>query len=198
MKSFIFEILFVFFAISCTMAQDNKSKLIPNQFKLQYAGSMGLVSSGFGWNYGKNNSWETDIMVGYVPKYMTDKAKVCITIKENYIPWKMQVRNSAFSLEPLTSSIYINTISGEEFWLKEPDKYPKPYYRFSTKVRFNISVGQQISYKTPASMKTRIKSASAFYEISSSDLYLVSAIRDSHLKPTHYLRLSLGVGLRWI
>ena len=86
MKLYIFEILFMFLVISGAMANDNKSKLMPSQFKLQYAGSMGLVSSGFGWIYGKNNNWETDFMLGYIPKYTTHKAKMCVTIKENYIP----------------------------------------------------------------------------------------------------------------
>ena len=180
------------------MARDNKSTLMPNQTKLQYAGSMGLVSSGVGWSYGKSNNWETDIMVGYIPKYATDKAKMCITIKENFIPWKIQLRNSSFFLEPLTSGIYVNTVSGEEFWAKEPKKYPNPYYKFSTKVRFNISIGQRMMYKIPASMKTRVKFISVFYEISSNDLYIVSAFRDSYLKPAQYLHLSLGIGFRWV
>ena len=198
MKLYIFEILFMFLAISGTMANENKSKLIPNQSKLQYAGSMGLISIGFGWSYGKNNNWETDFMLGYVPKYSTDKAKMCITIKENYIPWKKQLKNSAFFLEPLTSSIYINTVSGEEFWSQEPDKYPNPYYRVSTKIRFNISAGQRMTYKIPASKKTHVKFISVFYEISSSDLYIYSAFKDSHLKLTQFLHLSFGIGFRWI
>jgi hypothetical protein len=197
MKLLIFEILFMFLAISGAMARDYKNKLVPDHSKLQYAGSMGLVSGGVGWNYGNKDNWETDFMIGYIPKYTTDKAKVCITLKENYIPWKKQLKNSAFFLEPLTSSIYVNTVSGEEFWTKEPDKYPNPYYKFSTKMRFNISIGQRIIYKTPAHTKTGIKSATAFYEVSSNDLYIISAIRDSHLKPTDYLHLSLGVGFRW-
>ena len=178
------------------MANNNKNILMPVQSKIQYAGSMGLVSSGFGWSYGKSNNWETDFMVGYIPKYSTDKAKMCFTIKENYIPWKIQ--SDKFYFEPLTSGFYVNAISGEEFWSQEPKKYPTPYYKFSTKVRFNISVGQRMTYKIPASLKTHVKFISAYYEVSSSDLYIFSAFRDSHLKPTQYLHLSFGIGFRWM
>ena len=198
MKLYIFEILFMFLAINSAPANDNKNKLIPSQSKIQYAGSMGLVSSGFGWSYGKSNNWETDFMVGYIPKYTTDKSKICITLKENYIPWKIRYNNSPFYFEPLTSGIYINIISGEEFWSQEPDKYPNPYYKFSTKVRFNLCIGQRMTYKIPASIKTRVKFVFAFYEISSSDLYIISAFKDSYLKPTDYLHLSLGIGFRWV
>ena len=187
----------MFLATYSVMAQDNRSKFIPNQAKLQYAGSMGLISSGIGWSYGKSNNWETDFIFGYIPKYTTDKAKICITIKENYIPWKIHFRKSAFFLEPFTFGLYVNTISGKEFWIQKPDKYSKTYYRFSTKIRFNLCAGQRLAYKIPATMKKNAKFFFAFYEISSNDFYIDIAIRDSYLKPTDYLHLSLGIGFRW-
>ena len=43
--------------------------LIPTHTKLQFAGNMGLLSLGTGWDYGKRNQWETDIFFGILPKY---------------------------------------------------------------------------------------------------------------------------------
>ena len=200
MKLFIFEIIFIFLSTCVTMAQDGRkteNKLMPSQFKIQYAGSMGLISEGVGWNYGKKDNWETDFIIGYIPKYTTDNAKVCITVKESFIPWKVPLKNNNFCFEPLTSSVYFTTVFGEEFWAKEPNKYPQAYYGFSTKIRFNISVGQRIVYKNTARMKMKIKSISAFYEISSNDLYIISAVSNSNLTPIDYLHLSLGMGFRW-
>jgi hypothetical protein len=37
------------------------------------------------------------------------------------------------------------------------------------------------------------KSITAFYEISTCDLYVVSAFNNSYLKPDDYLRLSFGL-----
>lgn len=72
------------------------NNLRPSHMKLQYAGSMGLVSFGTGWDYGKNNQWETDLMFGFIPKYTTDNVKVCITLKQNFIPWAIQLKESDF------------------------------------------------------------------------------------------------------
>ena len=36
--------------------------LIPTHTKLQYAGGMGLLSWGIGWDYGKRGQWETDLL----------------------------------------------------------------------------------------------------------------------------------------
>ena len=42
-------------------------KLIPHYTKLQFAGSMGMLSLGTGWNYYRNH-WETDVYLGIVPR----------------------------------------------------------------------------------------------------------------------------------
>ena len=37
--------------------------LMPTYTKFQYAGGMGLINAGFGWSYGKDKQWETDIYI---------------------------------------------------------------------------------------------------------------------------------------
>lgn len=61
-------------------------RIIPTHSKIQYAGNMGLLSFGTGWDYGKHNQWETDILLGFIPKYSSKKAKVTMTLKQNYMP----------------------------------------------------------------------------------------------------------------
>jgi len=172
--------------------QDQWSKLIPTHTKMQFAGGMGLLSFGAGWDYGKNNQWETDVFLGILPKYSTDKTKVTFTLKQNFIPWKKQL-NEHFSLDPFACGLYVNTIFDGDFWVSEPDKYPSDYYSFSTKMRFNIFVGQRITFKIPDEKRFFSKSLTLFYEISTNDLYMVSAFTNSYLTPKDYLRLSFGL-----
>ena len=103
------------------------NSLIPSYNKLQYAGSMGLLSFGVGWDYGKKNQWETDLFIGYLPKFDGKEGHVTFTLKENYIPWKKTFGKERWLAEPLTVSLYINKILGDEFWDKEPDRYPERY-----------------------------------------------------------------------
>lgn len=100
------------------------NSLVPSYNKLQYAGSMGLLSFGVGWDYGKKNQWETDLFIGYLPKFDGKEGHVTFTLKENYIPWKKTFGKERWLAEPLTVSLYINKILGDEFWDKEPDRYP--------------------------------------------------------------------------
>ncbi|MDH6308436.1 hypothetical protein M2451_000747 [Dysgonomonas sp. PFB1-18] len=172
--------------------QNQWSKLIPTHTKIQYAGGMGLLSFGAGWDYGKNNQWETDVFLGFLPKYSTSKTKITFTLKQNFIPWNKKLGKN-FSLDPLACGLYINTIFDGDFWVSEPDKYPNDYYSFSTKMRFNIYVGQRITYKIPEDKRFFAKSITAFYELSTNDLYMASAFTNKYLKPDDYLRLSFGL-----
>lgn len=166
--------------------------LIPTHTKIQYAGGMGLLSWGFGWDYGKRSQWETDVLIGFIPRYSSRRFKMTMTLKQNYIPWSTYLGNG-FSLEPLTTGIYFNTVFSDDFWTSEPDRYPKGYYGFSTRIRTHIFLGQRVRFDVPDKYRKFSRSITAFYEISTCDLYLVSAVKNSYLKPDDYLRLSFGL-----
>jgi hypothetical protein len=168
------------------------SSLIPTHEKIQYAGGMGFLSAGVGWDYGRNNQWETDVLLGFLPKFSTDNAKVTFTLKQNFIPWK-KAAGEVFIIEPFACGLYFTSILDDDFWFDEPDKYPNGYYWFSTKMRFNIYLGQRITYKIPHEKSFLFNSITAFYELSSNDLYLQSAFANRYLRPSDYLRLSFGL-----
>lgn len=172
--------------------QNQWINLIPTHTKIQYAGGMGLISLGVGWDYGKNNQWETDVFFGYLPKYTTSRSKITFTLKQNFIPWKKNI-NKILSFEPLACELYVNTIFDGDFWVNEPDKYPSNYYSFSTKMRFNVYIGQRFSFNIPYEKRLFTRQITVFYELSSNDLYIVSAIGNGYLKPKDYLRLSFGL-----
>lgn len=171
--------------------QEFWESLIPTYTKLQYAGGMGLMNFGVGWSYGKRHQWETDLFLGFIPKYSSDNTKITLTLKQNFIPWQMPL-NKRFTLEPLTCSLYFNTVFSDEFWTKEPDRYPSGYYGFSTRVRTHISIGQRLRFNIPDSKRFFSRSITAFYEISTCDLYLANAFTN-HLGLDDYLRLSFGL-----
>ena len=171
--------------------QDLWTSLMPTYTKVQYAGGMGFVSCGFGWAYGKNKRWETDAYLGFIPRYSSDQSKITMTLKQNFIPWRKKL-NETWTLEPLTCGFYFNTVFSDEFWTQEPDRYPKGYYNFSTRLRTHIYIGQRLCFNIPDKKRFLSRSVTAFYEISTCDLYAVSAFTN-HLSPDDYLRLSFGL-----
>ena len=171
-------------------------KLIPTHTKLQFAGNMGLLSMGTGWDYGKRNQWETDLFFGILPKYESKRTKLTFTVKQNYMPWKLPIRESRFSVEPLATGMYLNTVFGDEFWVHEPERYPKGYYGFSSKVRVHVFLGQRINYDIDPKRRFTAKEITFFYELSTCDFYVISAFTNKYLKPKDYLCLSLGVKMQ--
>lgn len=168
------------------------NKLIPSYSKLQFAGGMGLVSVGTGWEYGKNRQWETELLLGLIPKHSSKRAKVTLTLKQNFTPWRVPLRGR-FALEPLSTGLYLNTVLGGEFWMKNPDRYPQGYYWFSTRLRIHVFVGQRIRFNIPENRRWFLSSITAFYELSTCDLYVIQAVRNSYMKASDVLRLSFGL-----
>ena len=167
--------------------------LIPTQFVIQNAGNMGLVSLGFGWDYGKRGQWETDVLLGYIPEHQSSRGKLTMTVKENYLPWSIDLKQG-WSVEPLQASIYINTVYGHEFWKSQPRRYPDSYYDFmSTKFRLNVALGQRITWQIPQKRRKYHRSVSFFYEVSSCDLYIRSKFMDSSVRLKDILGLSIGL-----
>ena len=156
-------------------------KLIPTHTKVQFAGNMGLLSFGTGWDYGKKNQWETDVFLGFIPKYDSKSTKVTMTLKQNNMPWSLNLGRG---------------FSTDEFWVHEPDRYPKGYYGFSSKIRSHIFLGQRLTYDIDPQRRYTAKSITFFYELSTCDLYLISAATNSYLRPRDYLSLSFGLKLQ--
>ena len=172
--------------------QERWQRLIPSYYKIQYAGNMGLLSFGTGWAYGKNRQWETDLFIGFIPKYESDKVKVTLTVKQNFIPWKLNV-GKYFSFEPLACGIYLNTILSNQFWVRQPERYPKGYYWFATKLRPNIYIGQRFTFNISPDKRFIAKAITVFYEISTCDYYILSHIGNSGYPLHDLISLSFGV-----
>ena len=172
------------------------SSLIPAHIKLQYAGNMGFMSLGWGWDYGKRRQWETDIMIGYIPRFKSDQAKATFSLKQNYIPLSLQIKQSRWAFEPIECGLYFNTLPYKEFWYRNPKRYGKGYYEYCSRMRVNIFAGQRINFDIPESKRDMIKTVTAFYEVSTYDMMFVSACQNKSLKPNQYLTLSVGIKLQ--
>lgn len=170
-------------------------RLIPTHIMLQYAGNMGFMSLGGGWDYGRRNQWETSLMFGYLPKFDSDKAKMTMTLKQSYLPWSLSL-NDYWAVEPLQTGMYFNTVFGEDFWGKQPSRYPSSYYTFSTKYRIHIFLGQRLTFNIDNDHRVFVRSLSLFYEFSTYDLMLISRISNKYLKFSDYISLSFGLKLQ--
>lgn len=164
--------------------------LRPSHFLFQAGGGMGTTSVGVGWKYGRGKRFETEAFVGVISKYSSSTAKPILSLKENYVPFTIHIKER-ISFEPLTTSIYLTTVLNDKFWIMQPDRYQPGYYFMPTKIRWNICFGQRITYQ-PVEKRAFVKKFSFYYELGTCDIYLLSALGNKYLKPSDWLQLCLG------
>lgn len=176
--------------------------LRPNFYRFQYAGSIGLLNLGAGWHYGKRHQWETDFMFGYVPRYDKDEAFATFTLRESFIPWRCHLysfksekaKEVQLSCQRLSCGIFFNSVLRGDYWTREPERYPdRNYYRFSSKIRLHLFIGQRYTIHIPKNRRYLIKDLSAVWELSSCDLYLISKFVNSSLPAKDIFSLSFGI-----
>ena len=168
-------------------------RLIPDHYKWQFAGSIGVVSLGTGWTYGKKQQWETDLFLGFLPKFEGDRHKVVFTVKQSYVPWRLRVKESPWVVQPLSCSFFLSSVLNEKFWTREPDRYPKGYYGFSTRIRANLSLGQRIMFDIPDVSDWLVQEVSLYYELGACDTDLCTFFGDRTIKFKDILSLAIGL-----
>lgn len=168
--------------------------LTPRRVVTQYAGGIGLFSAGLGWMYGKNNSWETDFLLGYVPPYTTGRGKLTITARETYVPFDIKVYGDV-NFQPLAVAMYFNVITGHEFWMSEPVRYPHKYYGFSSGMRAGISVGQRLRLHIPEAKRRIFREVIIYYDFNTCDLDIASFSTNRYVSLWDIINISLG--LKW-
>ena len=189
------------YELNLQRAEKMWASLIPTHFVIQNAGNMGILSAGIGWSYGKHRQFETDLLLGYIPKHDSSRGKLTTTLKGNYIPWRVCLNpnddvnvKGHWNFEPLTASLYINTVYGSEFWKSQPGRYPDKYYEFlSTKFRLNLAFGERLTFFIPKAKQKRHNRMSLFYEIGTSDLYIRSLFQGQDVSIGDIIGLSIGL-----
>lgn len=167
-------------------------RLLPTHLKLQYAGGLGLCSLGAGWDYGRSNQWETDLQIGWIPSYCIDGGtRATFTLKQNYLPWNIRC-GERFGIEPFSCGLYLNLLTGPDYWLREPSKYGGSYYRFMTRLRAYLYVGQRITWYHRRAGSC-LRGVTLYYELSAKDLDLVAKCTNRKLTIPDIFYFSFGV-----
>lgn len=159
--------------------------IIPGQYKMQYAGSIGFMSLGFG--YAISPTYQPALFIGYLSeKFGGSKNSVLtISLKNSFYLTKEPVFNY---FKPYVG-LSVNWGNTNNTFDDLPDYYPENYY-FQNKIHFAPFVGGELRFK----IKGRYFEGFGIYsELSALDAYLLEAIRTKYVKPHMALSLAAGV-----
>lgn len=166
--------------------------MTPDYSNIQFAGGMGMFSIGPGWDYGRKRQWETEFLIGFVPRFNGNRPTLTLTLKENYIPWRIAL-GEHFAFEPLETGLYFTFVTSKQFWGNEPKKYGGSYYKYTQDFRLNIFIGHRIKWEVGRNPRAPIKTLALYFETSTNDLYLISRVPNHTLSTWDILVFSTGI-----
>ncbi|WP_244824993.1 hypothetical protein [Carboxylicivirga mesophila] len=159
---------------------------IPSQYKLQYAGGIGFMSAGFG--YEVSPTYQPVLFVGYLSESFGGSQNRVLSVS---------VKNSFYlSRQPLLkyfrpyAGLSINWGNTNNTFRSLPEYYPDEYY-FQNKVHSAPFVGGELYVNLKPNKQ--IKGMGVYAELSALDAYLLEAIRTQYVKPHMALTLALGL-----
>lgn len=165
----------------------------PDLYTVQHAGNIGYWSVGAGWDYGGHSQWETHLMMGYLPSWLiSDRWTVTLTLKQHYNPWTIKT-DRGVEVTPLSVSCFLNTIINEDFWVREPERYGRNYYRFSSAVRLHVGIGSRVALRLPGRWRRGGDRVALFYELSTYDLGIITAVTNRYVAWHDVLALGFGI-----
>ena len=169
-----------------------KKWYVPDLVKMQFAGNIGFLSAGVGYEHGKGKL-ETDLMLGFLPKSIGGDHITSLSAKMTWSPWKISKgRSRSLELTPFTLGPYMSYSFGSQFDTILPNEYPSGYYWWATSLRFGAFFGGNV--EIPLASEQSIKGIGFYYELGTYDLKFISYVLNrKFLNVTDIFSLALGV-----
>lgn len=166
----------------------------PDHLTLQYAGSIGYVSGGAGYNVFRGKA-RASFHYGHVPNGVGGPLNI-VAGKLLFIPRQFSVSPRVL-VNPFDAGLMISYHMGSNFSSTWPShRYPENYYWWKTSIRFHLNAESSVTVRLRD--HTIFKSLTGYIEINSNELYLVSLFQNLHsLKPSDVIKLGTGARLHF-
>jgi len=192
LKKLTFSVLFTLFLSTTALAQNKFWKsLIPDQAGLQYAGSIGFISAGAGYDL-LNEKAALNFNVGYIPESLGGELTI-ISVKFQYKPFKIPIGDKIV-IQPFNPVFFPSYTLGQNFDFKfEKPKYQEGYYFWSSALRLHLGANTEVKILNKPDAK--IKALSLYAEANTNDLYLLSWFQNRTYTP-FYRMFKMGYGVK--
>ncbi len=164
-KHIILFVVFILQASYISAGDGLKSPWTPDQVNIQFAGNIGFVSVGTGYKFFKE-VWQTDFLVGYVPKSIADDEIYTMAWKNTFRLYSFPIKNKKISFHTAFS---LNMETGNHSKLRPDDHFPDGYYA-SNSYTAGLYLGSRI--EIPLEKSRKLKSVSFGIELCSLASYM--------------------------
>lgn len=166
------------------------SPFLPDHITGQFAGNIGFLSVGFGYEsfLGRLSS---DLIVGYVPLFIGDATIITIAQKNTF-----KGRNFRFhkmkSFYP-TVGFSVNIETGNNSFLQLPSRYPEGYYGTNA-IKVGLFTG--LSYKGKVNATSAFKQITYYAEVGTLASYIYYNFMQEDYFNTDIFSLALGLKIK--
>ncbi len=188
---FLVSIIALFFNNSYaqeTISIKEKSWYVPDYVKTQFAGNIGLVSVGVGYQL-FNKVLSSELLYGFVPEWASKADNIhLITIKNTFPIFRKEIGKN-LTISPIagfTTTLDIGTNS----FTTLPSKFPKDYY-VPTAVHFTLFGGVSV-HKDFMNSKL-FKGADLYFELGTVETYLWYALATKEVDLVDVFSADIGV-----
>ena len=188
---FIVSIIVLFFSNSYaqeTILVKEKSWYVPDYVKAQFAGNIGLVSVGAGYQLFDKVLY-TELIYGFVPKSASKADNIhLITIKNTFPLYRKKIGEN-LTITPI-AGIATTLDIGTNSFTTLPSKYPEGYY-FPTAVHFTLFGGALVhkDFKKPKIFK----GVDFYLEFGTVETYLWYALATKEVNLIDVFSADIGV-----
>jgi len=190
MKKIYITIIFLFLVLNPLYSQlqyKHDQSFIPDFVVSQFAGYIGFVSSGVGYNF-YDESLKLELLYGYVPKSAGGISIHMFTCRGSYSLSHYRTL-SGFLFSPLNFSFFVNYARGNQYVLRWSPNYPKRYYRPTS-----IYTGESIGMSIKKSCENSIIKGYEFYgDVVTMSEYLYEYCKNETVTLKDIISLAFGV-----
>lgn len=162
----------------------------PDQVVIQHAGLIGLLSAGVGYDFGKHDRTNIDIMYGFTPGYNIKSTTHSFTLRAYYQSHPKPLFRD-YKISWIKAGAGISMTAGNQFETFWPKRYPNGYYIWPTATRILPFVGSSIG--RDLKMKDRLHYLEFYGELGTSDVMIVDKVRNKGISVGDILNVAIGL-----
>lgn len=186
------KVSIILLLIQISLSINAQSKIFdnikPDHIKLQYAGNIGVISTGIGYSF-FNNKIQSDLFYGYIPEFIGGANIHTISNKNTFKLIQFPFINKISLTHSIGFSIIYSKTNNTFFLL--PKQYPENYYQqnalnFSPFFSYSLS---PINYNNDKILNK----ISLYFEISTIDKFLWYYFKTAAINFTELWNLAIGI-----